>query len=205
MHHRRPKAVAAPVAGLLLAASLSACGFHYPTDRVNTISAGENNRTTTVNALGMRVLSSTPGEGRLIGALSNESTTSTATVTKVEVAGGGTTVEQFTPIKLRDSGAYSLSAHADNPITLSGDFEPGQVLMGLQITFTRAGQPNTITMNVPVVKNCHQYTAVPTPTPSASGKAGKTGAPSATATPTASASTNAFDCTDPAPSEAPTE
>lgn len=199
MHHRRPKAVAAPVAGLLLAASLSACGFHYPTDRVNTISAGENNRTTTVNALGMRVLSSTPGEGRLIGALSNESTTSTATVTKVEVAGGGTTVEQFTPIKLRDSGAYSLSAHADNPITLSGDFEPGQVLMGLQITFTLDGQPQTITLNVPVVKNCHQYTSVPTPTPSAS----PSGKASATASPTVD--TDAYNCTDPSPSEAPAE
>ncbi|GAB4012578.1 hypothetical protein [Nocardioides ultimimeridianus] len=203
MHHRRPKAVAAPVVGLLLAASLSACGFHYPTDRVNTISAGENNRTTTVNALGMRVLTSTPGEGRLIGALSNESTTSTATVSKVEVAGGGTTVAQFTPIKLQDGGAYSLSAHADNPITLSGDFEPGQVLMGVEITFTLDGQPQTITLNVPVVKNCHQYTSVPTPTPSASPSGKASGQASATASPTVD--TDAYNCTDPSPSEAPAE
>ncbi|HWU22194.1 MAG TPA: hypothetical protein VN088_11760, partial [Nocardioides sp.] len=201
MHHRRPKAVAAPVVGLLLAASLSACGFHYPTDRVNTISAGENNRTTPVAALGIRILASGPGEGRLIGALSNGSTTSTATITKVEVAGGGTTVAPFKPIRLQDSAAYNLSAHADNPVTLSGDFEPGQVLMGVQITFTLGGQPETISLNVPVVKNCHQYTAVPTPTPTTSATT-KSDAPSATLT---ALGTDLYNCTDPSPSEAPAE
>jgi hypothetical protein len=199
MHHRRPKAVAAPVLGLLLAASLSACGFHYPTDRVNTISAGENNRTSTVDALGMRVLTSTPGEGRLIGAFSNESTTSSATVTKVEVGDGATTVGSFKPITLLDGGAYNLSEHADNPITFTGDFEPGQVLIGVQITFTVDGQANTISLNVPVVKNCHQYTAVPTPSAAASGKPGA----SATASPTVD--TSAYSCSDPSPSEAPAE
>ena len=201
MHHRRPKAVAAPVLGLLLAASLSACGFHYPTDRVNTISAGENNRTSTVDALGMRVLTSTPGEGRLIGAFSNESTTSTATVTKVDVGDGATTVGSFKPIKLQDSGAYNLSEHVDNPITFTGDFEPGQVLIGVQITFTLDGQSNTISLNVPVVKNCHQYTAVPTPSASATGKPGASASPSASPT----VDTSAYSCTDPSPSEAPAE
>lgn len=204
MHHRRPKAVAAPVVGLLLAASLSACGFHYPTDRVNTISAGENNRTGSVNALGIRILSSAPGEGRLIGAFSNESTTAEASVTKVAVADGGVTVATFKPIRLQDSAAYNLAAHTDNPITLTGDFEPGQVLMGVQITFSTGGQSDTISMNVPVVKNCHQYTAVPTPTPS-SASTGKAlgGKASASASPTVD--TNAYDCTDPAPSQAPAE
>ncbi|HJQ07630.1 MAG TPA: hypothetical protein VJ872_19420 [Nocardioides sp.] len=201
MHHRRPKAVAAPVLGLLLAASLSACGFHYPTDRVNTISAGENNRTSTVDALGMRVLTSAPGEGRLIGAFSNESTTSAATVTKVEVGDGATTVASFKPIRLLDGGAYNLSEHADNPITFTGDFEPGQVLIGVQITFTLDGQPNTISLNVPVVKNCHQYTAVPTPTPSAAA----TGKPSASASASPTVDTSAYSCSDPSPSEAPAE
>lgn len=204
MHHRRPKAVAAPVLGLLLAASLSACGFHYPTDRVNTISAGENNRTSSVDALGMRVLTSTPGEGRLIGAFSNESTTSAATVTKVAVGDGATTVASFKPIKLLDGGAYNLSEHADNPITLTGDFEPGQVLMGVQITFTRDGQSDTISMNVPVVKNCHQYTAVPTPSPSSSGKGLLLGG-KATASASPTVDTSAYSCTDPSPSAAPAE
>jgi hypothetical protein len=200
MHHRRPNAIAAPVLGLLLAASLSACGFHYPTDKINTISAGENNRTTSLDALGIRVLASGPGQGRLIGALSNELDTA-ATVTQVAGSGGDVTVAPFTPITLRGRAGYSLSAHAENPINISGTFQPGQVLMGVQLTFTRAGQPDTITLNVPVVKPCNQYTAVPTPSPSpaTNGLGGK-----ASATPTAAATgaTNAFDCSDPSPSAA---
>jgi len=196
MHHRRPNVIAAPVLGLLLAASMSACAFNNPTDRVNTISAGENNRTSSVGALGIRILASGPGQGRLIGAFSNELETS-ATVTQVAGA-TGVSVAPFTPITIPGRAAYNLSAHADNPIYISGDFEPGQVMMGLQLTFTRAGQPDTITMNVPIVKNCHQYTAVPTPSPTAKG---------ANTAPTAMATddTNAFDCSDPSPSAAPAE
>lgn len=210
MLHRR-SAIAAPVLGVLLAASMSACGFHYPTDRVNTISAGENNRTASVEALGFRVLATAPGQGRLIGALSNERDTSAA-LTKV--AGSGITVASFKPIELQPQQGTNLASDAADPIELSGSFLPGQVLMNLQITFTRAGQDETIEMNVPVVKPCHFYTSVPTPSAAATtaGKKGAKATASASATPTATASAPAtegssqiFSCTDPSPSEAPAE
>jgi hypothetical protein len=225
MLHRRSSALAAPVLGVVLAASLSACGFHYPTDRVNTISAGENNRTASVDALGIRVLASAPGEGRLIGALANERD-SDAELTKV--SGAGLTVDMGQPVKLMPQAGINLAADTTDAIAISGDFLPGQVLHGLQLTFTRAGQTETISMDVPVVKPCHFYTEVPTPSastassaPEASGKAVgadktatplATGSASAAATASASASASApeggsavFDCVDPSPSEAPAE
>jgi hypothetical protein len=228
MLHRRPTAIAAPVLGLLLAASLSACGFHYPTDRVNTISAGVNNRTTSVDALGIRILASAPGEGRLIGALANESETDVA-LTKVGTANGDVTAAPFKPVKLLGRAGYNLSTAVADPIELSGDFEPGQVVMGLQMTFTRNGNDETIELNVPVVKPCHQYTAVPTPssasssassaptggasasspasssTAASSSSASSTASETATSSMSASTDTNAFSCTDPSPTEAPAE
>jgi hypothetical protein len=218
MLHRR-SAIAAPVLGVLLAASMSACGFHYPTDRVNTISAGVNNRTASVEALGFRVLATAPGQGRLIGALSNERDTSAA-LTKV--AGNGITVASFKPVQLQPQQGANLAADTTDPIELSGSFLPGQVLMGLQVTFTRGGQDETIELNVPVVKPCHQYTAVPTPSAAASepgkaaakaAKAGRSVTPIATSAPSESSEatesteggSQLFSCTDPSPSEAAAE
>ena len=44
MLHRRSTATALVAVLLPLAAALTSCGFDYPTDRVNTIAAGTNNR-----------------------------------------------------------------------------------------------------------------------------------------------------------------
>ena len=44
MLHRRSTATALVAVLLPLAAALTSCGFDYPTDRVNTIAAGANNR-----------------------------------------------------------------------------------------------------------------------------------------------------------------
>ncbi|MCL2542985.1 MAG: hypothetical protein FWE71_11080 [Nocardioidaceae bacterium] len=229
MLHRRPTAIAAPVLGLVLAASMSACGFHYPTDRVNTISAGVNNRTTTVDALGIRILASAPGQGRLIGALSNERTTS-ATLTKVSDPNDGIQVEPFKPIPISARGKYNLATMVQDPIFISGKFGPGQVVMGLQLTVERGGQPETMSLNVPVVKPCHFYTSVPTPTqqpttrPSQRSQAGATasakgsahhasGAPTTSPSPTSTDSyipgdankggTRAFACSNPTPTTSP--
>ena len=68
MLHRRPTATLVAVL-LPLGAALTSCGFDYPTDRVNTIAAGVNNREADVDVLGARVLASADGHGRLIGTL----------------------------------------------------------------------------------------------------------------------------------------
>ena len=181
---------------------MSACGFHYPTDRVNTISAGENNRSASVDALGFRVLATAPGEGRLIGALSNERDTAAA-LTKI--AGDGLTVATFKPIELQPQQGANLASDTTDPIELSGDFTPGQVLMGLQVTFTRDGKDETVEMNVPVVKPCHFYTSVPTPSAAATTKPGKKGAKLAATPESSDSGSQVFSCTDPSPSEAPAE
>lgn len=157
MPHLRPTALA----GLLLAlvpaaATLSSCGFDYPTDRVNTIAGGVNNRDHSVDALGIRVLASAKGEGRLIGALSNnlDEAASLETVSSPE---GTIEAAKFKAVEVKGRGTVNL-ANLD-PINLTGEFTAGDVV-ALDLTFSTG---ETASLEVPVVKNCFQYTQVPTP------------------------------------------
>lgn len=157
MPHLRPTAIA----GLLLAlvpaaATLSSCGFDYPTDRVNTIAAGANNRDHSVDALGIRVLATAKGEGRLIGALSNNDDAAAA-LESVSAPDGATKAADFEAIEVEGRGTVNL-ANVD-PIKLTGDFTAGDVVV-LDLTFSTG---DTASLEVPVVKNCFQYTQVPTP------------------------------------------
>lgn len=157
MPHLRPTAIA----GLLLAlvpaaATLSSCGFDYPTDRVNTIAAGTNNRDHSVDALGIRVLATAKGEGRLIGALSNNYDDD-ASLDSVTSPDGTATAGEFEPVEVAGRGTVNL-ANLD-PISLTGDFTAGDVI-ALDFTFSTG---ETASLDVPIVKNCFQYTQVPTP------------------------------------------
>jgi len=169
MPHLRRSALAGLLLAVVPATALSACGFDYPTDRVNTIAAGVNDRSGDIDALGVRVLATAEGEGRLIGSLSNnlredaalESVSSSADIT----AGA------FEPVEVAGRGIVNLATTAVVP--LSGDFTAGQ-FVPLDLTFSDG---STLSLDVPVVKPCFQYTQVPTDLPgaTASGKAaGKT-------------------------------
>ncbi|GAA4078315.1 hypothetical protein ACFFOS_06780 [Nocardioides kongjuensis] len=163
MPHLRRSALAGLLLAVVPATALSGCGFHYPTDRVNTISAGVNDRTGNVDALGIRVLATAQGEGRLIGALSNnlredaslESVSSTA----------GVSAGKFEPVEVAGRSTVNLATAADVP--LSGNFTAGDFIP-LDLTFSDG---TTLSLDVPVVKPCYQYTQVPTPSESASEKA----------------------------------
>lgn len=154
MHHLRPTAIAGLLMVLLpSAAALSSCGFDYPTDRINTISSGENNRDASVDALGIRVLATATGEGRLIGSLANNHKEDAALV---EVAGDGLTVALDEPLEVKGREGINL---IDEPtIAITGDFTAGDVV---NLTFT-FDTDETISLEVPVVKPCFQYTQVPT-------------------------------------------
>ncbi|KAB2812115.1 copper chaperone PCu(A)C [Pimelobacter simplex] len=159
---KRPTAIA----GLLLAlvpaaATLSSCGFDYPTDRVNTIAAGVNNRDGEVKALGIRVLATAKGEGRLIGALVNNGTDD-ASLTEVS-SPSGISAGEFEPIEVAPNGTVNL-AHSEPQVPLTGDFTAGNVVT-LEFTFSN-GQ--SFSLDVPVVKRCFQYTEIPTEAPSSS-------------------------------------
>lgn len=154
--HRRSSAAAVALL-VLLGGALTGCGFDYQTNRVNTIAAGVADRDTDVDALGIRVLSSEAGEGRLIGALANN--------TKAEaglraVSGEGITVEGLEDdIVVPPTDLVNLAA-ADSPnVQLTGDFAAGDVI---PLDFTVFSDTvETFTLHVPVVKLCHQYTQVP--------------------------------------------
>lgn len=165
MPHLRPTAIAGLMLALVpAAATLSSCGFDYPTDRVNTIAAGVNNRDHSVDALGIRVLASAKGEGRLIGALANN-LDDAASLESVTSPDGTVEAAGFKAIEVAGRGTVNL-ANID-PISLTGDFTAGDVVT-LDLTFSTG---ETASVDAPVVKNCFQYTQVPTP--DAPGKAGE--------------------------------
>ncbi|MFC5727494.1 MULTISPECIES: hypothetical protein [Nocardioides] len=159
MRHLRPTAIA----GLLLAlpaATLSSCGFDYPTDRVNTIAAGVTDREASVDALGIRVLAWKDGEGRLIGSLANN-TQEPASLEAVTSPEGTVEAGRFRPVVVE--GRRGVNLAEEKPIPLTGDFAAGDFIT-LELEFSTG---EAIRLDVPVVKPCFQYTQVPTPSTSA--------------------------------------
>lgn len=166
MPHLRPTAIAGLMLALVpAAATLSSCGFDYPTDRVNTIAAGANNRDHSVDALGIRVLATAKGEGFLIGALANN-LDDEAALESVSSPDGTARASAFEAIEVAGRGTVNLETV--DPINLTGDFTAGDVIT-LDLTFSTG---DTASLDVPVVKNCFQYTQVPTPE-AAKGAAGE--------------------------------
>jgi hypothetical protein len=168
MLHRRTNARHHFLAALLLTVSLgatmSACGGadDFPTNRINQVAAGANNRDGDVKLLGIRVLSTAPGEGRVIGAIDNELTDKSASLTGITNTEGGTFTSQFQPLEIKADSAVNLATSGGLPV--SGDFQAGDVLP-LEFTFDNGEKHE---LQVPVVKDCYQYTAVPSPSESAS-------------------------------------
>lgn len=160
MPHLRPNAIAGLILAAVSAATLSSCGFHYPTDRVNTIAAGQNNRDHSVDALGIRVLATAKGEGRLIGALANNNDEK-ASLDAVSSPDGTVTAASFKAVQVGPRAGVNLAE--EDPIALTGDFTAGDVVR-LELAFSTG---ETATLNVPVVKPCFQYTQVPTPSAAA--------------------------------------
>ena len=146
-----------------LGATLSACGGadDFPTNRINQIAAGANNRDGDVKLLGIRVLSTAVGEGRIIGSLDNELTDKSANLTSITNTDGSAFTAGFQPLEIGADSAVSLTAQGGLPV--SGDFKAGDVL-SLEFSFDDGEKAE---LEVPVVKNCYQYTAVPTPSPTA--------------------------------------
>ncbi|TNM36557.1 hypothetical protein FHP29_20730 [Nocardioides albidus] len=159
MPHLRRSALAGLLLAVVPAAALSACGFDYPTDRVNTIAAGVNDRSGDVDALGIRILATAQGEGRLIGSLANN-LREDASLDEVSSADGVTA--DFEPVEVAGRGTVNLAT--DTVVPVSGDFTAGDVVP-LDLTFSDG---TTLSLDVPVVKPCFQYTQVPTDLPSAS-------------------------------------
>ncbi len=168
MLHRRSTAFTALILAVPAAATLTSCGFDYPTDRVNTIAAGANNRDATVDALGIRVVATADGTGRLIGSLANN-TDDDAALTTVAGDAGSVTAE-LEPVTVEGNSEVNLAEDVTIPVT--GDFTAGDVI-SLALTFDT---DESVALEVPVVKACGQYADIEVPAGAeAGGSAGEGG------------------------------
>jgi hypothetical protein len=172
------------VAGALVLALplLGSCGFDKATDKVYTPGAGTNDRAGDVDILSAVIVSAQPDSGTFIASLSNNEADEDYTLTGVSGAGDWSDLT-IDPSDLSiDIPARGFVNLADeDPITVSGDFTPGQVAE-LTLTFDSG---DSETMDVPIVYACNYYegldqsasgaTESPSATESASPTAGSTG------------------------------
>ncbi len=136
---------------LLGAPALSACGFDYPTDRINTITNGVSDRDQSVWVLNTLVVASRPGSGTLVATLSNKSEEPVRLTSVTAEGDGALRTTQDVEIGLFPGAAANLAS--DPQLRVSGDFEAGQFLT---VTF---GFDNgeEVTLQAHVVTDCGQY------------------------------------------------
>jgi hypothetical protein len=167
MHHRpnaRHHVLAALLLTVSLGATLSACGGadDFPTNRINQVAAGANNRDGDVKLLGILVLSTAPGEGRVIGSIDNDLTDDSASLTGITSTDDDSFTADFSPVKIDADSTVDLTDQGGLPVT--GDFKAGDIV-SLEFSFDNGEKHE---LEVSVVKNCYQYTAVPSPSQSSS-------------------------------------
>ncbi len=156
MPHRRPSAkpLRAAAVALLLAAPLllSSCGFNYATDRINTISAGINDRSGEVDVLGAVVIAQEPNAGAFVATLVNGSDDVTDQLVQLgDQASGLSTIGTLENYPIEPRGRVSLIQEGGVPIT--GSFGVGD-FVDVTLAF-QSGQVTTV--QVPVVRPCNQY------------------------------------------------
>jgi hypothetical protein len=196
------------VAGALVLALplLGSCGFDKATDKVYTPAAGTNDRDGDVDVLSAVIVAAQPDSGTFIASLSNNESDKDFQLTGV--AGSGDSAD----LKV-DPSALTVAVPArgfvnlvdQDPITVSGDFEAGQVEQ-LTLTFDSG---DTTTMSVPVVYACNAYEGLdvsqqqPTESGSATSEPSPGDVPTDDATVTESSSLS--DSTSPSDSSSPTD
>ena len=180
MNLRRTLATVA--ASLALVSALAACGFNYPTDRINNITSGANDRDGTVNVLNAAIVSKEANLGTFVATLVNTSQTQQVSVTSI--TGDGTAVGQVSmdPFPINPNGLVNLAAQGGIPI--QGTFALGQFVT-LSIAFDNG---ETSTLSVPVVADDGQWAGLDTATPSPTDSPSATSTPSDTSSPSASSS-----------------
>jgi copper(I)-binding protein len=179
------RTLATGAAALTVTAALAACGFSYPTDRVNNITAGANYRDGTVNVLNAVVVSQNGGTGTFIATFVNNSDTKTVSLTGM--TGDGTAVAQVSvePFPIQPNSLVNLADGGG--IAVQGSFTLGQ-FVALTVTFDNG---ETVPMKVPVVENGGDYAGLDTATPSPTASPSDTSSPSSTASPSSTSSPSA--------------
>lgn len=176
------RVVALAAAGLAATAALTACGFNYPTDRINNLTAGVNYRDGTVDILNAAVVANDADSGTFVATFVNNS--ASKTISLENASGDNTAIAsaEAEPFALKPGDLRNLAATKGIPV--SGTFSPGQFV---NISF-QFDDGETITMNVPVVLDDGQWAGLDVATPSAGDSPTVGTSPTATDSPSASSS-----------------
>ena len=182
-HLRRKLVLALATAGI--AASLSSCGFGYPTDRPNTISNGGNDWTGATHVLAARVVASADGEGAFIATITRDADHDAVTFDSLEA--DGVEVAGFKPIEIQPHGMVNLAE--EGPIAVTGDYTAGDT-----IEFTLGfSDGDDVTVDAVVVAACHEYEGI-TPSAAPKGKASESPSESPSESASSEGESSAYDC-----------
>jgi hypothetical protein len=156
------RSLALGAAGLAATATFSACGFDYPTDRINNLTAGVQYRDGTVDILNAAVVAKQAGSGTFIATFVNGSPSKAISLQTASGDNTSVTSVGSTPFTLQPGGMLNLAAGKGFPV--SGTFALGQfVTINVQFDDGEAA-----TLDVPVVADDGQWAGLDTSTPSAS-------------------------------------
>jgi hypothetical protein len=167
----------AVVGAVVLATTLSSCGFDYATDRVYTPGNGVNDRDAQVDVLNAVIVSAQEGSGTFIASFSNNDAEKSASVESLAGAGDDSNLQvaDFDPIEIDPGALVNLATEGGIPVT--GELEAGNFVT-VTVTF---GNGQTATLDVPAVNDCGPYEGLDTSAPSGSAtpddQCGETGAP----------------------------
>jgi hypothetical protein len=147
-------------AGLAATATLTACGFDYPTDRINNLTAGVDYRDGTVDILNAVVVAQQPNTGTFIATFVNGSPTETIALQSASGDNTAISTAQATPFTLQPGELRNLATQGGIPV--SGTFALGQFVT---ISF-QFDDGQTTDLSVPVVADDGQWAGLDTATPS---------------------------------------
>jgi hypothetical protein len=147
----------AAVGALLLATTLTSCGFGYATDRVYTPANGVNDRDADVDVLNAVIVSGQEGSGTFIASFANNDQDAEASVDTFAGAGEDASLEaDFQPITIPPGGLVNLED--DGGIVVTGDFAAGNFVT-VTMSFS-SGQ--SVEMDVITVTDCGVYAGLDT-------------------------------------------
>jgi hypothetical protein len=176
------RSLALGAAGLAAMTALSACGFNYPTDKINNLTAGVDYRDGTVDILNAVVVAKQANTGTFVATFVNGSPTKA--VSLQTASGDNATISSVDakPFTLQPGTMRNLAADRGMPV--SGTFALGQFVT---ITF-QFDDGETANLQVPVVTDDGQWAGLDIATPSPSSTPSDSTSPSATDSPSASSS-----------------
>ena len=147
---------------LAATAALTACGFNYPTDRINNITSSANYRDGTVNVLNAVVVSKQDNAGTFIATFVNNNQTSPVSFEGMKGAGTAVAPVNTPSFPIAANGLVSLAAQGGIPIT--GTFQAGGYVT-LTLTFDNG---ESAAIDVPVVADSGQWAGLDLSQPVAS-------------------------------------